>query len=505
MNYRADYVKRHVESVRMQITDTLGDAHDVPQLREAFDSMVGALISLDDQGWEPLFGLSHSNDRGFSLDNIKKVSRFAEEQSKSNTLMGRGLRLRNNHVFGRGYTFDLPTAPSGKVPPSLRKIVDDPDNQEVLFSPTAMKKNNRVLFNTGTLIVLWNKRTRKFSRLGVQDIFQRIAFDDDADRTKYYGRSYTIQNDLTSGEPKTVEEWIPLWSYADSNKALPASIVMGGKRIPVNRDLIAIDLRVNSDIDEAWGVPDCLAALPWAWAYNEYLKDGSKLLKAIAAIALQVKAKTAKAAAAAGAKLSNGRVAQQVITGPDTTIESIPRTNVVDLYTGRPIAANVAAALDVSVTAITTDTGKGGSYGSEQTLTLPEQLSALGRQEDFIGFFSQVFRAIGHPEAVLNFKRLSVDPIHRQVQSLGLAFTLGGISQKELRAAALELLDIQGDIDTLPEPNAFTGAKTFSLEDDPDADNRNDSDPNARQGNSGAVGKMNDSNSTRDDDAAASE
>ena len=64
---------------------------------------------------------------------------------------------------------------------------------------------------------------------------------------------------------------------------------------------------------------------------------------------------------------------------------------------------------------------------------------------------------------------------------------------------------IRGDIDTLPEPNAFTGAKTFSLEDDPDADNRNDSDPNARQGNSGAVGKMNDSNSTRDDDAAASE
>jgi hypothetical protein len=196
--------------------------------------------------------------------------------------------------------------------------------------------------------------------------------------------------------------------------------------------------------------------------------------------------------------MATNRVAGVAITGPDTEISQIPRANAVDMYTGRPLQANVAAALDVSVTALTSDVGKSGSNAAESTLSLPETLAALSRQEDFNNFFRKVFSAIGVPGGFIDFKKIAVDPVHRQAQSASLLFMTGAISQQEYREIALELMDIVGDPTTLPEANEFTGAKQY--ENLNDAINAGDSDPNARQGNSGAVGSITDDNELRSTD-----
>jgi hypothetical protein len=168
------------------------------------------------------------------------------------------------------------------------------------------------------------------------------------------------------------------------------------------------------------------------------------------------------------------------------------------MYTGRPLQANVAAALDVSVTALTADTGRGGSSAAEATLSLPETLAALSRQEDFNDFFRKVFAAMGLPGGHINYKKISVDPIHRQAQSAALLFTTGAISQEEYREIALELMDITGDTSTLPQPNEFTGAKAYlNVNEEIDSDN---TDPNARQGNNGNVGSITDDNELRSTD-----
>ena len=243
-----------------------------------------------------------------------------------------------------------------------------------------------------------------------------------------------------------------------------------------------------------WGVPDSFAAIPWTWASAEYIKDGSKLLKAYAAIAYQIKTKGEVGKKAAGAAIASGKVGGSAVTGLDTEISQVNRASAVDLYTGRPIQAMFASAVDLSVTSVTNDTGKGGAYGSEQVLTTPELLAALSRQEDFVEFFRRVFRAMG-VEGVLRFRKLVVEPAHRTAQTALVYRTGGGISQQEFRQLALLEMDIEGDPNELPEPDEFTGSKINTLTaDEPE-------DPNARQGNSGAVGALADGdNELRDED-----
>lgn len=500
MSELGENIAKLAENAEREILEELGDAAKVDFLLENYRQVTRSILAFESgfDGW--MNGIVI--DKGFTLDEIKQITVYAEKQVKTNALLGRGLRLKNNHVFGRGYDFEFPEErrnANGKIPPRFQAIIDDPDNQEVLFSPTAMKKNNRVLFTSGNLFVIYNRRTRKFSRVTIdRGIENFISYDDDPERIKYYLRGYDVQNDLDPNvrTSERVYEWIPTSLYAESvGNRFPARI----GQYPVNRDSVIIDLKVNNDAGEVWGVPDVLSALSWAWAASEFAKDSSKLLKALATLAYQVKAKTQAAQSAAGAKMVTGRVAGVAITGPDTEISQIPRANAVDMYTGRPLQANVAAALDVSVTALTADTGKGGSSAAESTLSLPETLAAISRQEDFNHFFRKVFAAMGLPGAQINYKKISVDPIHRQAQSASLLFMTGAINQAEYRAIALELMDIVGNPLNLPEANEFTGAKQYeNVNDTVDAGTSND--PIARQGNSGAVGSITDDNELRSSD-----
>jgi hypothetical protein len=132
---------------------------------------------------------------------------------------------------------------------------------------------------------------------------------------------------------------------------------------------------------------------------------------------------------------------------------------------------------------------------------LPETLAAISRQEDFNFFFRKIFSAMGLPGAHINYKKISVDPIHRQAQSAALLFTTGAISQEEYREIALELMDIVGNPLDIPQANEFTGAKAYrDVNAIVDSGDGQTSDPNARQGNNGNVGSITDDNELRSSD-----
>ena len=486
-----------------------GDPEAILRAAEAFSqNVIDSVLAFEDQHWQLLSGaIDENGNAGLSHNQVKEVAKQAKDMTKMNAFMGHALRVKTNHIFGRGFAFDLkPPASKEAIAPRHQKIIDDAENQRVIFSPTAMRNLNRVLWNTGNLFVLYNEKEREFSILSVDKAItpEFIHFDDNPSRLKYFKRSYTRRRDIntkTVKAPETVEEWVPVLEYKEYKKRrgekIPGIINVGGQDEIVNTDCVVIDLRLNKDEDEMWGVPDSFAAIPWAWASAEYIKDGSKLLKAYAAIAYQIKTKGEAGKKAAGAAIASGKVGGSAVTGLDTEISQVNRASAVDLYTGRPIQAMFASAVDLSVTSVTNDTGKGGAYGSEQVLTTPEVLAALSRQEDFSGFFARLFRAMGI-EGRISWPSPSQDPVHRQLQSLGLAYTLGGIFQEELRVKSLELLDIEGDPTELPEPNAFTGSKIASLSVDPDPDAE---DPIPAQGNSGAVGALADGdNELRDED-----
>lgn len=506
----ANRVRARQEEMQRQIRAISGEAYEIKALRESFAGVVQDLLRFEDENWLNLFGSLDETRKGFSLEDVKKTTKYLEKQTKIyGDLLGRGLRLKNNHAFGRGFTYE-PTGDRKAIPPRFVKLMEAPQNAEAVFSPRALKELNRIIFTSGNLLLMYDKGEQEWRRLAIDsDIANYITYDDDPTRIKYFLRTWYSTNNLNDPGAKPVQkrEWVPTSSYDASPKrpAYPDSISVDGKRVRVNKNAVILERRYNRDNGEVWGVADAFAAAAPAHIYATYIKDGAMLQHALSAISFVVKARTEAAAKAASAKVQQRKIGQTAITGPETEIQSLPRAGSVNLYEGRPLVARVAAALDVSTTGITSDPGPGGSYASENALSAPEQMAALSRQEDFHELFREIFRIMGAPVEI-NFKRLDVDPIHRQMQSLGLARTFGFIHQEEGRDRTLELLDIVPTSNELPKPDEFTGSKYSTLRaqidaglvDDPD--NRGDGDPNPRQGNSGAVGSLDDDNSARDAD-----
>lgn len=497
------------------LREVAGAAYEVEVLREGFQNVVQDLLRFEDEGWLNLFGSVDESQKGFSLDDVKKTTKYLEKQTKIyGDLLGRGLRLKNNHVFGRGFSF-VPTGSTDRtaaaIPPRHIKAIEDPHNQSIIFSSAAMKEINRIFFTSGNLFLMYDRTDRSWKRLAVDvNIHNYISYDDDPGRVKYYLRSWTVRNDLSNpnAQPEVKQEWVPTSTYdAVSNRPkYPRFIKTGSKNIPVNQSAVIVDRRINRDNGEVWGVPDAFAAAAPAHVYATYMKDGAMLQHALAAISFVVKAKTQTAAKGAAAQVQRNRVGQTAITGPETEIQSLPRAGSINLYEGRPLVARVASSLDVSTTGLTSDPGPGGSYASENALSAPEQMAALSRQEEFTTLFAEIFRVMGI-EAAINFKRLDVDPIHRQAQTLGLFRSMGALNQQEVRNRALELTDIEPTSTDLPEPDEFTGSKFSTLREQVEAEIKAaDEDAErqqqlaiAAQGVSGDVGSLDDDNSARDE------
>lgn len=443
---RSDYVRNQTYSESLQETISQNE-----YLAEAYGAMARAVLAIEDEGWSPI---AQFKNRGFSLDNIKQISATAREQTQSNPLLKRGARLRASYVFGRGYKF-------GTLAPRYQKIIDDPVNQEVLFSNTAGKKNCRTLFTDGNFYVRYDTVTKKFSRVPLSQITDIATDPDDEEMVRYYKRSYD-RKVTVNGTEKTqpVEVWYPVDRYQPSSGGYFDKI----GDVPVDTQFVIFDMRKNDDSGSFIGVPDCLPALPWAWAYSEYLKDGSKLLKALAQIAWHVRSKTGKGVNNASAKIAGMRTAgSTAATSSEVDIQALPRANAVDLQTGRPLAAMAATAMEVSVTAILSDVGQGGSNASEKTLDQPTINAALADQEDWIEFFKRVLKYIGVPDAaqVVKFNKIVVDPTYRNVQNIGQAWDSGTFKPEIINAAYAEELDLEpGGIPEgvmIPNNEKYTG------------------------------------------------
>jgi hypothetical protein len=344
--------------------------------------------------------------------------------------------LRASYVFGRGFKM---SSRNNSLPPRFQAIIDDAINQNVLFSESACKKNERALFTDGNFFVRYDRRNRRFSRVPLDEIAGWATDPDDPEIVRYYLREYARREPVTdpynSYLAETIKVWYPL-DYVDN----PVSRI---NDIPVDRNFVMIDTRANDETGSLWGIPDALPAMPWSWAYSEYLKDGSKMLKALSSIAWQVKSKTARGGNNISSKLmSNGEVAATAVTGADVELSAMPRNNSVDLDTGRPLAAMAATAMEVSVDALLSGPGQMGGGGApildQSTLN-----AAYARQGNWEDFFRRVLRVIGVPEPSVHFNNIIVDPAYRSVQSLGQAWMTGLFDSEPIQAALAEQLGIE--------------------------------------------------------------
>jgi hypothetical protein len=467
-----------IMALQEQVSDLIR-AND--QFSETYAAMSRATLEFDEKGWKPINQLS---DDGFKLDDIKKVSMAARLQTNSNPILKRGANLRASYVFGRGFKM----SGAGKaLLPRFQKIIDDHINQQVLFSEEACKQNERTLFTDGNFFIRYDIANQRFGRVPLSEITAIARDSDDPEIVTYYQREYTRVKQVTATGAE-VEETVKVWYALDTTRNPVASI--GGIR--VDRNFVLFDRRENMETGSVMGVPDCLSALPWAWAYSEYLKDGSKMLKALSAIAWQVKSKTAKGVTNASAKvMSNRQVAATVVSGSDTELSALPRNNAVDLSTGQPLASMAATAMEVSTDALLAGSGLTGGAGS-QILDQSTLNAAYGRQGNWEVFFVRVLAYMGVQKPVVKFNAIIVDASYRNIQSLGQAWQTGLFSAEVMQMAYAEQLGIESPGD-LPQdliiPNTSAAVKSS-----------NATNVATAQGNSGAgVGDIsNGDNANRD-------
>jgi hypothetical protein len=431
-------------------------------LRESFEQATAALLALrsEDEGFAPLNKLKQED--GFSLDSLQEIAKLAELQTTGNPLLKRGLTLRTSNVFGRGVNFQ-----GAGTEPRFKKIVERPINQKALFTEVAFDKNERALFTAGNLFMAYRRSSKTFYPIPFDEITNSASNPDLVDDVWFYQRSWT-ETDILTGQPKVnpTVRWYPvLEHWEDEPTKLPKNIA----NAKVDPDVIIIDMRVNTSIGKIWGVPDCLPAMPYAWAHAEYIRDASKLLKALSTIAWKVVSKSKANAQTAAAKQANQKgAANTAVMTEGTDLTAMPRSGQVDMADGQTIASYVAAALEVSVIALLSDPGSAsGSYGAAATLDGPTANSARSRQKLWADFYKRIYRAMGvkgEKEVVVDFPKIAEDPIYRTVQTLQIAFAFGGIWQDEFRAAVLEATDVVPLHDGVPEPTVFTSAAQFSVE-----------------------------------------
>jgi hypothetical protein len=446
-------------------------------LRESYTSMAQAVLAFDDAGWNPGGAVT---ERGFTLAQLKDIAEKARQTTEGNPLLKRGSGLRTSYIFGRGIQFS-------EQPPRIKRFMELQQNQDVLFSPEAQVINERSHFTDGQFFVLGSIATKTFQRIPMEQISAVVTNPDDEEDIWYYRRSWTRKaSNLvgSGGSDQTLEVWYPADTYQPSNGRYVSRI----ENQPVDVNFRMFASRVNRRAGSIWGVPDAFPALPWAYAYNEYLKDGSRMLKALAMFAWQLKSKSKGGAASAAAAIANpSSVGSTAVVGNDMELSSLPRASAIDLTDGRPLGSMVASALEVSVVALLSDPGTSGAYGTAQTLDVPTIKAMEARQHVWTLFYKRIMNFIGARDVEINWPKIETESSQRLMQALALARETNAIWDDEYRAAVIETLDI---------PKLHTTNPPVQGAEQPGS-------VIPSQGNSGAVGSMQDNaNDLRDADAA---
>jgi len=452
------------------------------QFSESYQRMADVILSMEDKGWSPFGEYLNSLD-AFSLESLHSLSNELSERVDGNPLLKRGLGLRTSYVFGKGVEFD-------GLSVRVRELMESDNAQTVLFSSQAMAINEHAHFTAGQFFILGDVSSKKIQRIPFEEITGWVTDPDDSEFVRYYRRSWTRHSQETGGQPVEVSVWYPSDLYTPVGTY--ARRIQGQ---PVDSSKVMFSSMVNKRTGTIWGVPDAFSAYPWAHAYNEYLKDGSRILKSLAMFAWQLKSRSKNGAATAAATIATPNAAgSTAILGADMELSSLPRAGSVDLSSGRALAAMVASALEVSVVTLMSDPGSSGAYGTAQTLDVPTIKAMQARQKIWEQLFKRVLKFMGARNVSVKWPKMESEATYRQIQAISLAYEAGALWEDEFREAVLDELDV------VPMHKGISPAakdKLDSLSSGSTDGSSNDSGSAVpSKGNSGAVGQMSNSDNS---------
>lgn len=457
--------------------------HMAQELSEVKEDLLKISDAFDNKGWES--PLDQKNSREISLATVKKIASVSRAVTAINPQVKTGVNARIGYIFGKGVTFDGVESIEEKME----------DNRNKLFSPQALEEFERVLATDGnsfTALPVDNAiNTANFAtafRIPLDQIADAVSNPTDIEDIWYYRREYVVRK--TNGETGAVEEKTVIKYYASlsywqrlekQNKALPRRWKDAG----VEQNFVIQHVAVNKQVGWRWGIPDVTAVLFWANAYKEYLEDNAKLVKAYSRIAWQIKAGTTGGANAAAATVGTAptrdpitgqpqAVGATMVTGLGGELTSVPNTgSSVDFTKGSPLAASIAAGLEVPLSVITSEGSTGTNVdGLDPTTRKAMELRQKLHTERFLQIFafwgvavSEKSRAAsnkpqsiqeaadaskdksdsskqGPDFAVVTWPQIDSDTTKDRMTALGTAVELGILFKQEGRKEALDVFGI---------------------------------------------------------------
>lgn len=439
-------------------------------LNEAYTDAVRQMFAAEDIGWQRVGGGQVSGVS--NLSDVKLVTEKLSDWSVSNPLLKRGLEINCSYLLSDPYDIQTTDAKT-KISPQQMNLFNDTDNQASVFSLAALSQIVGQWFDSGNAFVEFDRTSKKFQQVPLIQIADVIYDPMDANKLRYVKRSATVE--VIDGEgrrtPKLIERWVPVSDFE------PA----GNAKFPTVIDKVEVDItkrmvvsRVNRRVGSVFGVPEAFAAAPWALAYSAYLRDGTKVLAALAEWVWKITPKKKPAgekAAASVRRNQQGNAGGTMFT--DMEVQALPKADAVDLNTGRPLAAQAAAALGVSVVLLLADPGQSGAYGTAQTLSDPNRRTMQARREQLTEFLRECLRLLGIKSPDVVWSKMAPGTDKEEIDLLAQMWGTGLYEPEEIRPAMGKVAKLTLLSDSPPEgviiPNNERWQKETSV--DPDGVN----------------------------------
>jgi hypothetical protein len=350
-------------------------------------------LAREDIGWRKL---GMEQERTFTRAGLLQIQTNCLAAAIKSPLIGRGLRIRRNYVWGEGVEIAARVDPDGdtKVNDHVQAFLDSADFQRILGSAQAREERELNLGTAGEffLLAINDGAGRVTPRLvpGAQ-VTDYIANPDDPTEIWFYRRDWTVTGiNLANGQKvtQTRTEWHPTLDYRPP--AGERLDLIGMK--PIRWDQPIQHCAVNSWTEAPWGLSDSYAAIDWARGYADYLNGWAGLMQALARYAFKATA-PAKHAPKVRDALNRGQAGLDPVSGErrdvgGTVVMSSEGSMApmhssgatIDSGSGKPLAGMVAAALDVPLTMLLADPGSSGARAVAETLDKPLELTTKARQ-----------------------------------------------------------------------------------------------------------------------------
>ncbi|MFI6296845.1 hypothetical protein ACIBEJ_35010 [Nonomuraea sp. NPDC050790] len=356
------------------------------------ESMADLENRMYEPGWQKLTAFA---EQEFSREGLQQITAVCRVYTIKSPLLRRGLSLRTGYVWGQGVQISArATGETGQdVNEVVQDFIDDPGNRRSLTGDQAHEELERAVYTDGNVFLALFTRPRsgkvQVRTLPWDEITDVVCNPEDRSEPWFYRREWWEERRGPDGVQQIRRiAYYPALGYTPAVKPRRLNFPRYGDSglADVVWDAPVYHVKVNSQLGWRWGIPDSYAAIDWARAYKDFLTDWATLIKALSRFAWRLTSKGSKQAQAR-AKLATApatdpysgdpqRAGATALMTPDMALEAVPKSGAtIDSESGRPLAAMVAAALDVPVTMLLGDPGTTGARATAETLDTPTERS----------------------------------------------------------------------------------------------------------------------------------